>query len=290
MKMMMMKRERNQLTLSLALLGGLLLAPLQAGGQPAADATDRARALFEKAQIHFSLKEFNQAIKLNKEAYRIKQLPALLFNIGQCYRSLNDCQNTIFYFREYLVQQPTSRQKADVEQMIKDCEVTLASKPRLAPSTATSLPVGPPKAQRTTKIHARSDAPESGLRLASQPASGATTDSTQPTHRGPARIWLWSGVGLSAALLATSAVTGAMVYSKNNEYKDLTTPVERRKELKDSGQPLAVTSVATLGLGAAAAVATGLYYWFSYRRSARATISAIPLTGAGATLLCSGDF
>src|SRR5258706_7851975 len=42
--------------------------------------TDRAKALFAEGNQHFNLNEMAQALELYKRAYRIKPLPAFLFN------------------------------------------------------------------------------------------------------------------------------------------------------------------------------------------------------------------
>jgi tetratricopeptide (TPR) repeat protein len=225
------------------------------------EATKRAQALFRRAQVHFSLKEFDKAVVLNKEAYRIKQLPELLFNIGQCYRYLGRCKNAVFYFKEYLARKPDTPYRADVEKMIKECDST-------------------------------SDRGTQEVRSAtSQPTVKSTVISPAPTARRPrpSRAWLWAGAGATAALLITGAVTGAVAHDKNKEFKDAATSVDRREELKDSGQPLAITSVVALGAAAATAVGTTLYYLLHYRRASEPALSAGILDG-GAKVLLRGSF
>lgn len=253
---------RSGPTIALAAL--LLMPPPIARAEPEDEATKRAQALFRRAQVHFSLKEFDKAVVLNKEAYRIKQLPELLFNIGQCYRYLGRCKNAIFYFKEYLSRKPDTPYRTDVEKMIKECDSSSGPKPKEGIG-ATSQP-----AARKTPSSAASPAP-----AAKRPR--------------PSRVWLWAGVGTTAALLITGAVTGAVAHDKNKEFKDAGTTVDRREELKDSGQPLAITSVVTLGLGAAAAVGTTLYYLLYYRRASESPISAGILDG-GAAVLLRGSF
>src|SRR5688500_10407976 len=53
----------------------------------AADSAEaEAREMFRRAEVHFNLREFDRALELYAEAYRLKPLPGFLFNIAQCHR------------------------------------------------------------------------------------------------------------------------------------------------------------------------------------------------------------
>jgi hypothetical protein len=120
-----------------------------------------------------------------------------------------------------------------------------------------------------------------------------------PTHRAPdvvsgaerdqdrgaaddrrGAFWLWGGTCLSAALLTTGAITGLLAADRSDEYNDSRTSVERRREIKPTGEALGVTSIATLSVGAAVGVATLVYYFLSYRNAAERDRAALFLTGA----------
>jgi hypothetical protein len=47
---------------------------------------ERAKALFSQGKQHYDLGEFGPALEFYKRAYRIKPLPAFLFNIAQSHR------------------------------------------------------------------------------------------------------------------------------------------------------------------------------------------------------------
>jgi hypothetical protein len=97
---------------------------------------------------------------------------------------------------------------------------------------------------------------------------------------------------VSAALLAGGTVTAVIANNQNEEYKDPGTSVERRLELRDSGKPLGVAAMVMLGLGGAAAVGTGVYYFVYYRVAegdSPPTVSFAPLQGGGAVVL-GGSF
>ena len=215
----------------------------------------RARALFKKAEVHFSLGEFDRALRLYKSAYRTKHLPEFLFNIGQCFRHKDRCKEAVFHFRQFLLHQPDAPEKREVKRLIRECEAKLA------------------KAERERELAAR--------RAAAAP----------PPRREPrlSRLWFWVGAGTAVALLSTAVVTAVVARSKNDEYLDPDTPVDRRQELKDQGEALEITSWATLGAGVVAVGGAVALYFLSQGEPGAPAVSAAPTTG-GAVLQVVGRF
>lgn len=73
-----------------------------------AHAEDRAKAreLFQRAQQHYKLGEFQPALDGFKEAFRNFEDPSLLFNIAQCERQLGRKQEALRSYRMFLSEQP----------------------------------------------------------------------------------------------------------------------------------------------------------------------------------------
>lgn len=230
------------------------------------EATVRAKELFKKAEVHFSLGEFEKALRLYKEAYKTKPLPELLFNIGQCHRNMDQCERALFFFRQFLVRFPDAPNRKDVEQLIRICEAEEKSK------------------QSQTQPEAKP---------ASQPAPPEKVGEEPPPAKGKRAklhpVWFWSGAGLAAALLATGTVTGVLALRQSSEYKEPTTSIDRRRELKDSGETLRTVSTATVVAGAVAAAGTGVLYFFTDWGPKETTVSAGPLPG-GAAVVLAGRF
>lgn len=226
----------------------LLLLDAPARGQKTDPELTHARALFKQAEVHFSLGEFAQALKHYKEAYRIRQLPEFLFNIGQCQRHLGNCKDAVFHFRQFLLHQPSAPERKQVNELILECEAKMAAEE--VTSRPTSQPTPP--------------------------------DGPHPAAPRISRTWFWVGVGVSGGLLATSLVTGLLAVDRNNTYNDPGTPVDRRRELKDQGEALELTAWTTLGIGVAAAGATAALFWLSRPAPHEArTVSFAPLRGGG---------
>lgn len=83
-----------------------------------ADNSAQAREHFKSAQLHYSLGEFEDAVKEFREAYRLRQEPAILFNIAQGYRQLGKYSEAYFYYRQYLSQKADAPNRQEVESLV----------------------------------------------------------------------------------------------------------------------------------------------------------------------------
>ena len=84
-----------------------------------ADNNAQAREYFKSAQLHYSLGEFEEAVKDFREAYRLRQEPAILFNIAQGYRQLSRYSDAYFYYRQYLSQKADAPNRPEVESLVE---------------------------------------------------------------------------------------------------------------------------------------------------------------------------
>lgn len=183
-----------------------------------------AKAEFEKAQLHYRLGRFEEALKAYTRAYELFNAPALLFNIGQCHKNLQNYERAVFFFEGYLREEtnPEKRTLAEeliaasraamerqrIEQAKADAQAaTATSSGATAPSAGASLP--PPST------------PDGGVTPLPTPAAlpAATDPGTSPAlitveHDGePAeeerpvykKWWFWTALGVGAAAVATGA-------------------------------------------------------------------------------------
>lgn len=242
-----------------AMAGVVLLLGLctpQALAQGAGDKD--AQALFKKAEIQFGLQNYKLALDLYKMAHDLSPRASYLFNIGQCHHRLGQFDKAIRTFELYLFQEPEADDRSDVEGLITKLREAKrrAEQLKQAPATQTSAGAGPP-----------SDDPRGD--------PGAL-------HKA----LLWSGVGLTVALLAAGTVTGQLASDRSESYNDLATPRGDLQGLKDSGETLRTASIATFAAGGAVALGTTLYYLLGYRR-AGSSVALSPTLGGVAI---SGGF
>jgi hypothetical protein len=167
---------------------GLLLAASPAAAQ------DEAKEIFKAAQVHYKLGEFEQAVMKFKEAYRLKSVPGLLFNIAQCYRQLGDLDKAKFYYENYLRDQPDAVNRSEVEQHLKNIisQLAAASPPPAQPAPAAAPPAAPPPATVATTpppapapVAAPPPAPPPAQPVAQPPPPAPVASATAPKPAPP---------------------------------------------------------------------------------------------------------
>jgi tetratricopeptide (TPR) repeat protein len=253
----------------------LLILPLvlcAAARVDARGARDRqARALFKRAEVHFNVQEFGQALKLYRRAYKLKPLAGFLLNIGQCQRHMGKYKEALFSYEVYLERAPNAPNREQVERLIERV------KRQQAAAKASRPPPYEPSQQPERPLFEVSDVDASASK---QPEEG---------EGGRSSVLLWSGVGLTAALLTTGVVTGQLASDRAAEYRDPGTSVPDRHELKDTVTALSTTSVITFSLAGVAAVGTALYYWMGSGQEPAVSAAVSPLPGGGAALSIGGE-
>lgn len=145
--------------------------------------TDEAREHFKKGQTHYSLGEFDEAIKEFREAYRLKQEPGLLFNIAQSYRQLRQWDPARFNYRQYLNLKPDAPNRAEVEELIDQMQrrvdeereqATRVERDKSAAKNSEALLPGPKPAAPAAAVAAPPpDAPSHAARWAGYGVLGA---------------------------------------------------------------------------------------------------------------------
>jgi tetratricopeptide (TPR) repeat protein len=232
-----------------------------------ADDLEAAKRFFDQAEKQYAAKEYRGALDLYQKAFEAKPLPGFHFNIGQCHRALGEHEQAIVAFRRYLNESGKTPKYADkARQLISLSEADLAKK---APQ-----PAPPVMVERDEK----------------PPPPVEPPPPPPPSRRRLRPVYFWSGVALTGALLLTGTITGAVTIQKGNQYNDPKTPYGDLQGLRDSGQTLKNTSTALFALGAGAAVATTVLYFFTdFRKSGEGqAVGAVPIEG-GAMLSWTGE-
>ncbi|MCY1036550.1 tetratricopeptide repeat protein [Corallococcus sp. BB11-1] len=217
--------DRKALSLSLALMLGTPLHGVAAEA-PTVSVEDQARERFSEGNLAYDLGEFDRALKAFSEAYRLKPLPAFLFNIAQCHRQLDNPSRAAFFYRRYLALSAEEPANADVvrelvaemdtkariqeeqrrerERFARDRELQKArqqaalAEARASQARLAANPSGaPPSSSPSQEQNGASEA------LAMQVPEGAVTaQASKPWSR---RWYVWAGVG-AVAVLAGGAV------------------------------------------------------------------------------------
>ena len=211
------------MALSLALM--MPARPVTAAA-PSPEEKTRAREHYQKGLTHYDIKEYSDALTEFKNAYRVVQDPAFLFNIAQCYRKLGQDIEALDYYRNYLRRFPTAPNRGEVERRIQEIERELAVKapaagappPAVQPSPSRPPP-GPvtPLAPPPAPSAAPPVLPAPPIAATTAPPPAAVVTASPAASDGedePAfyqRWWFWTGVG---AVVAVAVVTGIAVATR----------------------------------------------------------------------------
>jgi tetratricopeptide (TPR) repeat protein len=178
------------------------LSPARAEGQartaaPAKVKADdaRARELFQEAQLAYSLGEFQKAMGLYSEAYRLKPLPGFLYNIAQCYRQLGDFKQAGFAYGRFIdASRPDAPNVDDARQLQKLMEEKQAEKEALA--------------KAAKEANERSGAGDSPALLPGGASRSEAAASSAPPKPWYKQWWVWTIVGVAVAGGATGLAVG----------------------------------------------------------------------------------
>src|SRR6478672_8124563 len=100
--------------LSALLSLSLVLLP---AGAARADADDdiKAKDFYQKGMARFQLEEYDGAIGLWQDGFRLKPAPEFLYNIAQAYRLSHRSEKAMAFYKKYLTMAPKAPNRAEVE-------------------------------------------------------------------------------------------------------------------------------------------------------------------------------
>jgi tetratricopeptide (TPR) repeat protein len=105
--------------LACSLASPVIAKPKDKGG------AEQAQELFEKASTDYKLQKYEDALANFEEVYRLTNSPAVLFNIGQCYKQLNRLEDALKAFRSFVRDDPKNALRANAEARIQEIEKEL---------------------------------------------------------------------------------------------------------------------------------------------------------------------
>lgn len=232
-------------------LGAALLVTLPARAADDPD-TARARQYVADAQLAYKLGEFEKSVVAWKDAYRLKPVPAILFNLAQALRMAGDYPQSRFQYENYLRDMPNAPNRLEVERQIEQLQRLIAEQA----TAEQELEVDEEEQQSRQDAEDKTD---DGTDTAL--AARATADADPLLQQFPdpepgvafdPGLWRWVAAGTAAAL----AVGGVVTYGLARSDWSAATAQERSRAevdaLLDAGD---TKRGVALGLGGAAAVA-----------------------------------
>lgn len=154
-----------------------------------------ARAIFMAAQVAFDEGRFESAVQYFLQSFRLSGRPELLYNIGNTYDRLQQPEQALHYFDQYLQQRPNAENNKQVEARTRLLRQAVDQR-----RTSVNTPVAVPTPEQTAQAHAAATEP-----LAPSQAPPAATASA---NEGGSSWLLWTGLG--TAVVAATIVTVVM--------------------------------------------------------------------------------
>lgn len=82
---------------------------------------------FESGEQHYRRGEYAAALEDYEVGYRLTRLPGFLINMAHCYRLGGDARKARATYRTYLVVEPASSHKAEIEELIRGLDKVVAA-------------------------------------------------------------------------------------------------------------------------------------------------------------------
>jgi tetratricopeptide (TPR) repeat protein len=170
----------------------------------ALDDTSKARKHFEKGKNLYDAGDFAPALVEFKEAFRLRDDAAFLFNMGQCHSKLGDDSAALHAYKSFLRRKPEAPNRAQVEARIAEIEER-QKQPAVAPLVPP--PDSPPLVPNLQPV-------------ATTPSPALDLQSTQPiSEPAPTPVlkswWFWTGVGSVVVGGVTTAILLSRGAAKN---------------------------------------------------------------------------
>jgi tetratricopeptide (TPR) repeat protein len=252
-----------------ALAAALLLA-LGVRAEP-----ESARTHYAQGQAEYNLGHYAEALKEFEAAYKLRPVPALLFNIGQCHRFLGDFASAVTTYRAFVrTADEHDKNMALAQDLLKQSEAALAKQNQAQKRQPFGLVKPPPGeepgpsasptpgAQAPPVVAAAAPPPAA----APAPAPRAAIEAAHPSLPEPERprTWTWVAAGVAGAAIAGGSFFELRARSTAS---DLTSAPHEQAEL-DQLQPQVGSDVSKarilFGAATAAAIAAGALFVLHY--------------------------
>lgn len=201
----------------------LLLAAGAAGtavAQPAAPQSEAARKaeakrLADDATRKYNLGQFKEALDGYSKAYESFPAASLLFNLGQCHRSLGNHERAVFFYEGYLREKPNAPNRDLVEELLVEERASLTKQReeeaarKAAEDEARRRAAEEEARRKAEEEEERKRAAEDERRRrasligASGGGAGAGGGGSEPIYK---RWWFWTAVGVGVGVLAGSTI------------------------------------------------------------------------------------
>jgi tetratricopeptide (TPR) repeat protein len=224
---------------------------------------DNAREHYVKGTRAYELGLYEEAIAEYMAAYKLKDDPALLFNIGQAHRLAGHPAEALRLYKTYLAKVPGAPNRAEVEAKMADLAKQLEQQKRAAPMPAPApapAPAAPPPESAAIAPPAEPSPEASPANAATATTAPVVVVQPSPDEKNGRGLRL-AGIASAAGGLALVG-TGIVFSLLAKQAADDLTQLDQNRGIfdpakEDAGERDQLLGGIFLGVGAAA-VATGV--------------------------------
>jgi tetratricopeptide (TPR) repeat protein len=283
---------------SFAIALAVLASPFRARAQEGS--LEDAKRYAAEAKVHYDLGEYDAAAEAYQKVYRIKPLPALLYNIAQSYRQAGHYEKARQFYKSYLREAKDAPNRGAIEKAIREIDELLAKEQKAKngppkgiaqtpPVSSSALAVGsglsPPAAPATARgsiatraqpgvaesLNASAPPTSASAQAAPQQAalaSGKTAvpseavvgNSVQPASSNR-RTYAYITAGAAVAFIGGGVLFASRASKYEDELNARPHPQATIDDLSSTAKSSRTLSLILLGAGAAAGIGAGLLYF-----------------------------
>jgi len=259
---------------------------------------EEARQHAAKAKVHYDLGEYEKAAEEYIIVYRLRPLPALLFNIAQSYRQAGQYEKARQFYKSYLRETDDPKNRAQIEKAIREMDELLAKEKRAKAIPPTGVAQTPgvsggsvAGAAAATAAGGAAGAPGGSVAGAASPqaagapagavpagtaqAGGQQAASAKPvpaaaltatavdTSRGRSKTYAYVSAGTAAVLIVSGLYVASTASKFEDELNARPHSAATIDDLSSTAKSRKTTGALLLGAGLAAAGAASYFYFFT---------------------------
>jgi tetratricopeptide (TPR) repeat protein len=172
------------------------------------DHEQQARRHYVDGEAAFKAGQYQRAMSEFEAGYAAAPRPGFLLNMAHTARKLGDLRKSRSLYKKYLLMDPTSKVREDVQAVIAELDSALADEDAAAPNRSAArepAPTRPAQAEPVVLPRATPPPDETPALVASAPAP-EERESASPFYRRP---WFWVTVGVVAVAGGAVAIYAA---------------------------------------------------------------------------------
>jgi tetratricopeptide (TPR) repeat protein len=189
----------------------------QPAPQPSPLVEQEFKRHLNKALELYKATRFAEAIESFEQAYKLKQIPAILYNLGQAHRKLGHGQEALRYFHLYEQTNPdlSAEERMTLKLQIEGANALVKALQPTAPESA------PPPAAAAEPA----EPPPAPLCPVEPAAPPVVCPKAIPPPAFRLRRGFYVGVGISAGLAVTGLVIGAVALARSRDLEAAVDPL-----------------------------------------------------------------